>query len=70
MRSPVSSVLALPLALHPWTHVLLIYACYSLTLGVTLATVFQLAHCVDRCTRIRGGLDDRENRHAVGLAGG
>lgn len=39
--------LLLPLALHPWTHVLLIYACYSLTLGVTLATVFQLAHCVD-----------------------
>jgi linoleoyl-CoA desaturase len=46
----VGWALALPLVLHPWTHVLLIYACYSLTLGVTLATVFQLAHCVEEAS--------------------
>ena len=39
--------MALPLALHPVLPVLLIYGCYSLALGVTLATVFQLAHCVE-----------------------
>jgi linoleoyl-CoA desaturase len=39
-------VLVLPLALHPWYVVLAIYALYSMALGTTLATVFQLAHCV------------------------
>jgi linoleoyl-CoA desaturase len=46
----VGWTLALPLALHPVLPVLLIYAFYSLTLGVTLATVFQLAHCVEEAT--------------------
>ena len=42
----VGWLLVLPLALHPWVSVLLVYGCFSLALGVTLATVFQLAHCV------------------------
>jgi linoleoyl-CoA desaturase len=42
--------LALPLALHPVVPVLLIYGTVSLTLGVTLATVFQLAHCVEEAS--------------------
>jgi linoleoyl-CoA desaturase len=37
---------ALPFALHPWLNVLLVWMLFSLVLGVVLATVFQLAHCV------------------------
>ena len=42
----VGWALVLPLVLHPWPVVLALYAFYSLALGTTLATVFQLAHCV------------------------
>ena len=41
-----SWALLLPLLLHAWWQVLLGYAFTSFVLGVTLATVFQLAHCV------------------------
>ncbi len=37
----------LPFALHDWVDVVAVYAFYFLVLGVTLATVFQLAHCVE-----------------------
>ena len=36
-----------PLLFHPWWVVLLFYATTSLVLGVILAVVFQLAHCVE-----------------------
>ena len=36
----------LPFALHPWLNVLLVWVLFSLVLGIVLATVFQLAHCV------------------------
>ncbi|MCU0306663.1 MAG: acyl-CoA desaturase [Thermoleophilia bacterium] len=39
--------LALPLLLHPWWGVLLCFLLVSWVLGVTLAVVFQLAHCVE-----------------------
>jgi linoleoyl-CoA desaturase len=39
--------LVLPFALHPPGRVLLMYALVSLVTGVTLGTVFQLAHCVE-----------------------
>jgi len=39
--------LVLPMLLHPVVNVLLIYAFVSLVTGVTLGTVFQLAHCVE-----------------------
>jgi linoleoyl-CoA desaturase len=39
--------LALPLYFHPVWQVALCYALTSFVLGVTLATVFQLAHCVE-----------------------
>ncbi len=39
--------LGIPLLLHPWLTVLGCYALASLTLGVTLSVVFQLAHCVE-----------------------
>jgi linoleoyl-CoA desaturase len=38
--------LVLPLMLHHWLNVLLVWAGFSLVLDITLATVFQLAHCV------------------------
>lgn len=37
----------LPMALNPWWKVLLFYVCCSWAVGVVLAVVFQLAHCVD-----------------------
>lgn len=40
-------VFALPLAIHPVGSVLAVYALCALVLGVTLGTVFQLAHCVE-----------------------
>jgi linoleoyl-CoA desaturase len=46
----VGWVLVLPLFLHPWGIVLALYALYCLALGITLATVFQLAHCVEEAT--------------------
>ena len=39
--------LAIPMFFHPVWTVLLFYAVASFTLGVTLSTVFQLAHCVE-----------------------
>ncbi len=39
--------LAIPLVLHSLWQVLAIYAFVALVLGVTLGTVFQLAHCVE-----------------------
>lgn len=38
---------ALPMFFHPWWRVLLGYALVASVVGVTLATVFQLAHCVE-----------------------
>ncbi len=42
-----SWALALPLMLHPVGTVVLFFAITSMTLGFTLAVVFQLAHCVE-----------------------
>ena len=39
--------LIVPLMVHSFWHVLAIYAFVALVLGVTLGTVFQLAHCVE-----------------------
>jgi linoleoyl-CoA desaturase len=39
---------ALPLYLRPWQGVALAYCVAAVTLGITLAVVFQLAHCVGR----------------------
>jgi linoleoyl-CoA desaturase len=36
-----------PLLLHPWWHVLACYAITTVTLGLVLAVVFQLAHCLE-----------------------
>ncbi len=43
----VAWALVLPLFLHPPLTVLAVYALISLVTGVTLGTVFQLAHCVE-----------------------
>ena len=37
----------IPLLFHPWWVVLLFYGATSFVLGITLAVVFQLAHCVE-----------------------
>ncbi len=39
--------IAIPLLLHPWWHVVLLFLAVSWVMGFTLAIVFQLAHCVD-----------------------
>jgi linoleoyl-CoA desaturase len=39
--------LVVPVLLHSWWHFALCYALTSFVLGVTLSTVFQLAHCVE-----------------------
>ena len=39
---------ALPLAFHSFGHVVGVYVISAVTLGVVLATVFQLAHCSDQ----------------------
>ena len=36
-----------PFWMHTWWHVLLVYGFVCLVLGVTLGTVFQLAHCIE-----------------------
>ncbi len=43
----VTWALLIPMLLHTWWHVLLLFVLASWVLGFTLATVFQLAHCVD-----------------------
>lgn len=40
--------LVIPLLLHPWWGVLAFYVANSWLVGLFLATLFQLAHCVDR----------------------
>lgn len=42
-----SWALIIPLMLHPWWAVLLLYAVGSFVLGQTLTVTFQLAHCVE-----------------------
>lgn len=42
--------LAVPLYFHPVLNVALAYALTAFVLGLTLATVFQLAHCVEEAT--------------------
>ena len=42
-----SWALIIPLILHAWLPVLLTYAYVCLVTGITIATVFQLAHCVE-----------------------
>ena len=39
--------LVIPLLLHPWWVVLAFYLACSWVVGLLLATIFQLAHCVD-----------------------
>ena len=39
-----------PLMLHPWWMVLPTYLCVSFFQGVTLSTIFQIAHCVEDAT--------------------
>ncbi len=51
--------LLIPLALHPWTTVAIVYAVFSLILGITLATVFQLAHCVEEASFAEIPKDDQ-----------
>jgi linoleoyl-CoA desaturase len=46
--SHVAWALVLPLFFHGWASVLIVYAVCAASVGVVLATVFQLAHCVDR----------------------
>jgi linoleoyl-CoA desaturase len=43
----VSWALLLPMLTHTWWKALLIFVLVSWVLGLTLATVFQLAHCVE-----------------------
>src|SRR5262249_7826029 len=45
-----SWVLVIPLCFHSVAAVLLFYAIASLTLGIVLATVFQLAHVVEEAS--------------------
>lgn len=40
--------IAIPLALHPWWIVVSFYVACSWLVGLMLAVIFQLAHCVDR----------------------
>jgi linoleoyl-CoA desaturase len=40
----------IPVLFHPFLNVLGVYVVTSLVLGLTLATVFQLAHCVEEAT--------------------
>jgi linoleoyl-CoA desaturase len=44
----LSLAFAIPLALHPPAAVLALYAVTTIVVGVVLAVVFQLAHCVER----------------------
>lgn len=37
----------IPMLLHTWWHVLIVYAIAAFTSGVVLSVVFQLAHCVE-----------------------
>lgn len=51
--------LVVPMLFHSWWVVLLFYASASFLLGVVLAVVFQLAHCIEEASfpRISGGVD-------------
>ena len=51
-----------PLALHPWWAVLAFYVAMSWSVGVLLAVVFQLAHCVDRAAFVPSN-DHVRGRH-------
>ena len=42
--------LIVPLVMHTWWEVLLVYAFVCLVAGITLGVVFQLAHCVEEAT--------------------
>lgn len=46
--SHVLWALVVPMLFHGWVSVLVVYAICSASVGAVLATVFQLAHCVDR----------------------
>jgi linoleoyl-CoA desaturase len=56
--------IALPMAFHPWWQVLIFHLIAAFTLGTTLGTVFQLAHCTGQATfpissdKEQGGGDD------------
>jgi len=41
---------ALPLVFHPWWQVLIFHAIAASTVGFTLGTIFQLAHCTEQAT--------------------
>lgn len=43
----ITFAFVIPLMLHPWWAVLGVYAVASAVIGITLATVFQLAHCLE-----------------------
>jgi linoleoyl-CoA desaturase len=49
---------ALPFARHPVTSVLACYLVVTVTLGLTLAVVFQLAHCVEEARFTEAPSDD------------
>lgn len=42
-----SLAFGIPMLLHPWWWVLILYGITSVVLGVTLSVVFQMAHCVE-----------------------
>jgi len=43
----LSLAFGIPMLMHSWWHVLVIYGFTALVTGVVLSTVFQLAHCVE-----------------------
>ncbi len=52
----------IPLALHPWWAVLAVYLAVSWSVGVLLAVVFQLAHCVEQAEFVTSN-DHVRGRH-------
>lgn len=43
----LSWTLVIPMLVHPWWQVLLVFGLVSFVLGMTMAIVFQMAHCIE-----------------------
>ncbi len=52
--SHLTWAIAIPLLLHPWWVVLAFYLACSWLVGLLLAIIFQLAHCVDNVEAVAG----------------
>jgi linoleoyl-CoA desaturase len=66
--SHVSWALVVPMVFHGWLSVLAVYAACAASVGVVLATVFQLAHCVEEAevlSKDHGLLNHRGFEHQV-----